>query len=72
MLFHPSEVVDEALKHKKNMIALCIQEGIVITPDVSKALDLSAEAYAFQSLLRKKYYDMFVETIKKVREITKC
>jgi hypothetical protein len=69
MFFQQSDLIDEAIKHKKNMIALCREEGIVITKDVSKALDLSAESYAAQVLQKRKYHDMLKATIERVKNI---
>jgi hypothetical protein len=71
MIFPPSDVVDTAIKHKKNMIALCQQEDIKITSDVSKALDLASETYAYQYLLRKEYQRLFTETIQQLNKIVK-
>lgn len=65
MIFPPSDLVDVACDHKRKMIALCQQEGICVTSDVSKALDLASESYAYQYLLRKRYQEMCEEYVKK-------
>ena len=71
MDFLQSDLIDAAIKHKKNMIALCKQEGITITTDVEKALNLSSESYAYQYLLRKKFQELFEDHTQNLRNLIK-